>query len=116
MLAPSIAHLSFHPDGRQGRGFLADLVDAYNGSSILAAAAYNAGPSGARQWINDFGDPRSSSVDAVEWIESIPFSETRNYVQRVLENAVVYDTLTPQRAPSPQNRRLSWYLGKSSAG
>jgi soluble lytic murein transglycosylase len=75
---------------RLGRGFLDDLVDDYNGSYILAAAAYNAGPSRARQWIADFGDPRSSSVDAVEWIESIPFSETRNYVQRVLENTQVY--------------------------
>jgi soluble lytic murein transglycosylase len=75
---------------RLGRGFLDDLVDDYNGSYILAAAAYNAGPSRARQWISDFGDPRSSSVDAVEWIESIPFSETRNYVQRVLENTQVY--------------------------
>jgi soluble lytic murein transglycosylase len=75
---------------RLGRGFLDDLVDDYNGSYILAVAAYNAGPSRARQWINDFGDPRSSSVDAVEWIESIPFSETRNYVQRVLENTQVY--------------------------
>jgi soluble lytic murein transglycosylase len=75
---------------RLGRGFLDDLVDDYNGSYILAAAAYNAGPSRARQWIADFGDPRSSSVDAVEWIESVPFSETRNYIQRVLENTQVY--------------------------
>jgi len=57
--------------------------------SILAAAAYNAGPSRARQWIRDFGDPRAGT-DPVNWIESIPFSETRNYVQRVLENTEVY--------------------------
>lgn len=74
---------------RLGRGFLDDLVDDFGGSYILAAAAYNAGPSRARQWINDFGDPRGS-VDPVEWIESIPFAETRNYVQRVLENTQVY--------------------------
>ena len=74
---------------RLGRGFLDDLVDDFGGSYILAAAAYNAGPSRARQWINDFGDPRGS-VDPVDWIESIPFSETRNYVQRVLENTIVY--------------------------
>lgn len=74
---------------RLGRGFLDDLVDDYNGSYILAAAAYNAGPSRARQWISDFGDPRGQ-VDAVDWIESIPFAETRNYVQRVLENTQVY--------------------------
>jgi soluble lytic murein transglycosylase len=74
---------------RLGRGFLDELVDDYNGSYILAAAAYNAGPSRARQWINDFGDPRGG-VDPVEWIESVPFAETRNYIQRVLENTQVY--------------------------
>ncbi len=74
---------------RLGRGFLDDLVDDFGGSYILAAAAYNAGPSRARQWIRDFGDPRAGT-DPIDWIESIPFSETRNYVQRVLENTVVY--------------------------
>lgn len=74
---------------RLGRGFLDDLVDEFGGSYILAAAAYNAGPSRARQWIKDFGDPRAGT-DPVDWIESIPFAETRNYVQRVLENTQVY--------------------------
>jgi soluble lytic murein transglycosylase len=74
---------------RLGRGFLDDLVDDYGGSYVLATAAYNAGPSRARQWIRDFGDPRAGA-DPVDWIESIPFSETRNYVQRVLENTQVY--------------------------
>ena len=48
----------------------------------------------------------------VDWIEEIPFFETRNYVQRVLENAVVYDLLNPDRARSPQGNRLSYYLGE----
>jgi len=74
---------------RLGRGFLDDLVDEFNGSYILAAAAYNAGPSRARQWIRDFGDPRGQ-VDPIDWVESVPFSETRNYIQRVLENTQVY--------------------------
>lgn len=74
---------------RLGRGFLDDLVDEFNGSYILATAAYNAGPSRARQWISDFGDPRAGA-DPVDWIESIPFAETRNYVQRVLENTQNY--------------------------
>jgi soluble lytic murein transglycosylase len=83
---------------RLGRGFLDDLVDDFGGSYILAAAAYNAGPSRARQWIKDFGDPRAGA-DPVDWIESIPFSETRNYVQRVLENTQVYrHRLTSQPA------------------
>ncbi len=74
---------------RLGRGFLDDLVDSFGGSYILAAAAYNAGPSRARQWIRDFGDPRAGT-DPVNWIESIPFAETRNYVMRILENTEVY--------------------------
>lgn len=89
---------------RLGRGFLDDLVDSFGGSYILAAAAYNAGPSRARQWINDFGDPRTGAVDPVDWIESIPFSETRNYVQRVLENTQVY---RHRLAGQPVNIQLS---------
>ena len=73
-----------------GQTYLADLVNEFNGSYILALAAYNAGPSRARQWMRDYGDPRESTVDAIDWIEMIPFSETRNYVQRVLENLQVY--------------------------
>lgn len=89
---------------RLGRGFLDELVDRYNGSYVLAAAAYNAGPSRARQWVDDFGDPRGGQVDPVDWIESIPFAETRNYVQRVLENTQVYrHRLTGQ----PTELRLS---------
>jgi len=73
-----------------GQTYLSDLVNEFNGSYILALAAYNAGPSRARQWIRDYGDPRENTVDAIDWIEMIPFSETRNYVQRVLENLQVY--------------------------
>lgn len=74
---------------RIGRGFLDDLVDKFGGSYVLATAAYNAGPSRAREWISELGDPRGQ-VDPVDWIESIPISETRNYVMRVLENTQVY--------------------------
>jgi soluble lytic murein transglycosylase len=88
---------------RLGRGFLDDLVDRFGGSYILAAAAYNAGPSRAVQWLRDYGDPRVD-VDPVEWIESIPFSETRNYVQRVLENTQVY---RQRLAGQPTQVRLS---------
>lgn len=73
-----------------GSAHLADLVDSFNGSYVLAIASYNAGSHRAREWIADFGDPRSPSVDVVDWIELIPFSETRNYVQRVTENLQVY--------------------------
>lgn len=73
-----------------GSAHLADLVDDFGGSYVLAIAAYNAGSTNVRNWIAEWGDPRSSSVDTVDWIEQIPFSETRNYVQRVTENLQVY--------------------------
>ncbi len=75
---------------RLGRAYLSDLTDRYGGSYILALAAYNAGPSRANSWIRTFGDPRDPDVDPIDWIESIPFDETRNYIQRILEGLVVY--------------------------
>jgi soluble lytic murein transglycosylase len=73
-----------------GMHHLADVVDDFDGSYVLALAAYNAGSHRARRWIEDYGDPRDPDVDPVDWVESIPFSETRNYVQRVMENLQVY--------------------------
>ena len=73
-----------------GRAHLGDLLGMFEGSYVLALAAYNAGPSRSRRWIRAYGDPRESSVDVIDWIEMIPFYETRNYVQRILENLQVY--------------------------
>jgi soluble lytic murein transglycosylase len=73
-----------------GRAYLDTLVDSFSGSYVLAVAAYNAGPARVHQWIAAHGDPRSANVDPVDWVERIPFTETRNYVQRVLENLQVY--------------------------
>lgn len=73
-----------------GRAYLSGLIKGYGGSYVLALAAYNAGPSRARRWLRELGDPRDSDVDAIDWIEMVPFSETRNYIQRVLENLQVY--------------------------
>jgi soluble lytic murein transglycosylase len=73
-----------------GMGELSGDLAAWDGSYVLAAAAYNAGRGNARKWIADISDPRNPLVDPVDWIELIPFSETRNYVQRVLENVQVY--------------------------
>jgi soluble lytic murein transglycosylase len=73
-----------------GRAYLDKLVDRFGGSYLLATAAYNAGPNRVRQWIDTYGDPRLADTDVVDWIESIPFDETRNYVQRVMENLQVY--------------------------
>jgi soluble lytic murein transglycosylase len=69
---------------------LSHEISDWGGSYLLAAAAYNAGPGNVRKWIAAFGDPRDPRVDPVDWIERIPFEETRNYVQRVLENLEVY--------------------------
>jgi soluble lytic murein transglycosylase len=73
-----------------GMAHLRDLLDQFDGSYVLVAVAYNAGPGRANQWIKEFGDPRSANVDVIDWIERIPFSETRNYVMRLIENASVY--------------------------
>jgi peptidoglycan lytic transglycosylase len=73
-----------------GQAFLDRLLGRFGGSYVLAAAAYNAGPARVKQWLDAFGDPRDHAVDPVDWIESIPYPETRNYVQRVLENLQIY--------------------------
>ncbi len=77
-------------NARIGTAYLAQMLARFNGSALLAAAAYNAGPNRAARWIKDYGDPRLASVDAVDWIEGIPYRETRNYVMRVLEAQFVY--------------------------
>ncbi len=73
-----------------GAAELADVLAAYRGSYILTFVAYNAGRGRAREWIERFGDPRDPQVDPIDWVERIPFAETRNYVQRVMENVQVY--------------------------
>ena len=73
-----------------GGTYLAELLETFGGNEALALAAYNAGPNRVRQWLRTYGDPRSGSVDSVDWIELVPFAETRNYIQRVLESAEVY--------------------------
>jgi soluble lytic murein transglycosylase len=73
-----------------GRVYLDELLSRFGGSYVLAAAAYNAGPNRVRDWILTYGDPRQRSTDVIDWIESIPFDETRNYVMRIIENTQVY--------------------------
>lgn len=73
-----------------GSAHLSHLIDRFGGSWIMTFAAYNAGPHRVDQWIAAYGDPRGAGVDPLDWIEQIPFEETRNYVQRVLENSQIY--------------------------
>lgn len=75
---------------RLGRAYLADMLQRFGGSYVLALAAYNAGPNRVSAWLARHGDPRTGTIDAIDWIELIPFTETRDYVQRVLENLFVY--------------------------
>ena len=73
-----------------GVAHLHDLIKKYNGSYILPLVAYNAGPGRVRDWIESFGDPRDPNVDTVNWIESIPFTETRRYVQRIMSSSQIF--------------------------
>lgn len=98
-----------------GSTYFGQLMDMYGGSYVLSVAAYNAGPGNVNKWLRAYGDPRTE-VDVLTWIENIPLSETRNYVQRVLENAVVYDMLNPARATVRTSTPLSTYLGKRYPG
>jgi soluble lytic murein transglycosylase len=75
---------------QMGAAELAALLQDYRGCHIMTFAGYNAGRGRVRQWVQRYGDPREPSVDAVDWVERIPFAETRNYVQRVMENLQVY--------------------------
>jgi soluble lytic murein transglycosylase len=82
---------------QMGAAHLNDLLKEWRGSYILTFAAYNAGSGNVRKWIAAYGDPRDPAVDAVDWVERIPFYETRNYVQRVMENLQVYRERLNQR-------------------
>jgi soluble lytic murein transglycosylase len=97
-----------------GSAYFGRLLNMWGGNYPLAVASYNAGAGNVRKWINANGDPRRPGADIVAWIEDIPFLETRGYVQRVLENSVVYDRLNPR--PATQPRQLSYFLGKDRLG
>ncbi|MEK6637451.1 MAG: lytic transglycosylase domain-containing protein [Pseudomonadota bacterium] len=101
---------------RLGSTYFSQMMDKYGGSYVLAVAAYNAGPGNVNKWLRANGDPRVPGTDVLDWIERIPLSETRNYVHRVLENAVVYDLINPKGANIRSRTPLSAYLGKSQPG
>ena len=97
-----------------GSAYFQRMLNMWGGNVPLAVASYNAGYGNVRKWVNTYGDPRGQ-VDVVKWIEAIPYIETRSYVQRVIENSVVYDSL---RGAQPRQTALhvSRYLGKDRPG
>lgn len=90
-----------------GSAYLAQLGEQFDGNILLVSAGYNAGPKRPERWMKDNGDPRRSNVDVIDWIELIPFNETRNYVMRVAESLPVYRARLGQDAlPQPFSAEL----------
>ncbi|PIE15058.1 MAG: hypothetical protein CSA68_08875 [Rhodobacterales bacterium] len=89
----------WHYNAQLGSRYLADLRNEFGPSPILISVGYNAGPSRVRSWVSRFGDPRSAGVDVVDWIEHIPFRETRNYVMRVSESLPIYRARLSGKTP-----------------
>ncbi|MEO1494880.1 MAG: transglycosylase SLT domain-containing protein [Pseudomonadota bacterium] len=83
---------------RLGETYLARRTEQFSGSYVMAAAAYNAGAGRVDRWNGEFGDPRTGQIDILDWMEQIPFNETRNYVQRVMEGLYVYRSRLSGRA------------------
>ena len=97
---PARLHDGYEYNTRLGSEYLAYLIETHGQNPVLIAAGYNAGPGRVRQWIERYGDPRSGNVDVVDWIETIPFDETRTYVIRVTESLPNYRArLTGETAP-----------------
>jgi soluble lytic murein transglycosylase len=97
-----------------GSAYFQRMLNIWDGNVPLAVASYNAGSGNVGKWVRQYGDPRGR-VDVLKWIEAIPFVETKGYVQRVIENSVVYDSM---RGGQPQQSAMhvSRYLGKSRPG
>jgi soluble lytic murein transglycosylase len=96
---------------RLGTAYLRGVLDQFGGAIPLAVAAYNAGPTRVNQWLADNGDPRTGGQaggpDMVDWIELIPIGETRNYVQRVMENTVIYRAKLNEKTPPRQSQWMN---------
>ena len=101
-VATSLVSLTADPahNMRLGATYLQQMLERFDNSLPLAVAAYNAGPHRVDQWLPENGDPRVGPVDMLDWIELIPFNETRNYVQRVLENVVIYRARRGESTPT----------------
>jgi soluble lytic murein transglycosylase len=105
---------------RLGSTYLGSMVSNFSGSYVMASAAYNAGPGRPAAWVSLCGDPRGATTDPLDFIECIPFSETRNYVMRTIETTMVYRArlnggVTPLTLSSDLKRGGYSYAGPSSA-
>lgn len=89
-----------------GSLYLKRMIDNYDGSIVMAIAAYNGGPGNVQKWVRKFGRPANNIDGVVNWIENIPFAETRNYVQRVLENLQIYRHIATQKSADDETQRL----------
>ncbi|QMW23953.1 lytic transglycosylase domain-containing protein [Sandaracinobacteroides saxicola] len=99
-----------------GSSYYGQRLGNFDGSHLLAIAAYNAGAGNVRRWLATLGDPRGRPLpEVIDWVEMIPFSETRNYVQRVIENAAVYSMLEPRR-PGATPRASQWLAAPTRGG
>jgi soluble lytic murein transglycosylase len=96
-----------------GSSYFRRMLNMWDGNIPLAVASYNAGYGNVRKWVNTYGDPRGR-VDVLKWIEAIPYTETKAYVQRVIENSVVYDSMRPQTQQTAFH--VSRFLGKTRPG
>ncbi|WP_170774736.1 lytic transglycosylase domain-containing protein [Ruegeria lacuscaerulensis] len=95
-------------NAKLGANYLSGLAEDFNGNVVMMAAGYNAGPGRPISWMERYGDPRAGEIDVVDWIETIPFSETRNYVMRVAESLPVYRARLGQPAlPVPFSQELT---------
>jgi soluble lytic murein transglycosylase len=89
-----------------GAAHLGDLIASNGGSYVLTLVGYNAGPRRAREWLAEYGDFRAGEVDPIDWVESIPFQETRQYVQKVLQNLHVYRSRLAPKTVRPMTADL----------
>ena len=89
-----------------GSAFLANMVDKFSGSYVLTLIAYNAGPRRSNEWVSYFGDPRGGRVDPIDFVECIPFNETRQYVQKVLQNLHIYRSRLEPSSVRPMSADL----------
>lgn len=86
-------------NAKLGSAYLAHLAEEFGPSIALRAAGYNAGPGRPRAWITQFGDPRRAEVDVIDWVELVPFEETRTYIMRVTEGLAIYQARRTPGAP-----------------